>query len=47
MAASLPHGQLALLPGDHFIANKQSAAFNAAVESFLCGGAECAPPEQL
>lgn len=45
IAASLPHGQLALLPGDHFIANKQPAAFNAAVEGFLCGGADCAPPQ--
>lgn len=32
---SLPNGRLAVLEGDHFIANKQPAAFNRAVLDFL------------
>jgi len=32
---SLPDAQLAILPGDHFVANKNAAAFNAAVGKFL------------
>ena len=32
---SLPNAQLSILKGDHFVANKNYAAFNAAVETFL------------
>lgn len=32
---SLPNAQLAILDGDHFVANKNPKAFNAAVETFL------------
>ena len=32
---SLPNAQLAILDGDHFVANKNPEAFNAAVETFL------------
>ena len=32
---SLPNAQLAILEGDHFVANKNPEAFNAAVETFL------------
>ena len=32
---SLPNAQLAILAGDHFVANKNSKAFNKAVEEFL------------
>lgn len=32
---SLPDAELKILPGDHFIANKEPEAFNAAVEQFL------------
>lgn len=32
---SLPNAQLAWIPGDHFIANRQPAAFNARVDTFL------------
>lgn len=35
IADSLPQGQLVILPGDHFVANKNPAVFNAAVERFL------------
>lgn len=31
----LPHSELKIIPGDHFIANKNPTAFNLAVESFL------------
>ena len=34
---SLPNAQLAILKGDHFVANKNSHAFNAMVKSFLSG----------
>lgn len=37
IAKEIPNGQLVLLPGDHFIANKEPAAFNEAVERFLRG----------
>lgn len=33
---SLPHGELVLIPGDHFIAAKNPQGFNWAVEKFLC-----------
>ena len=32
---SLPNAQLSILKGDHFVANKNYEAFNAAVEAFL------------
>lgn len=35
IAASIPGAHLAILPGDHFIANKAPAAFNAAVRAFF------------
>lgn len=35
MARHLPQGELVLLEGDHFIANKEPAAFNQAVAAFL------------
>ena len=34
---SLPNSQLAILDGDHFVANKNSKAFNAMVRVFLSG----------
>ena len=39
IAASIPGAQLAILPGDHFVAAKNSGDFNAAVEAFLERGA--------
>lgn len=35
IASHIPGAQLAILPGDHFIANKKPGAFNEAVLSFL------------
>lgn len=35
IAASIPGARLAIIPGDHFIANKAPAAFNAAVQRFF------------
>jgi len=35
--SSLPNAQLAILSGDHFIANKHPDAFNARVKAFLSG----------
>ena len=35
IAASIPGARLALVPGDHFIASKEPAAFNRAVRQFL------------
>ena len=32
---SLPNAQLSIIEGNHFIANKNPEAFNAAVEKFL------------
>ena len=32
---NLPDAELRILPGDHFIANKEPEAFNAAVGKFL------------
>lgn len=34
---SIPNAQLAILPGDHFLANKNPQDFNAAVADFLTG----------
>lgn len=36
IAASIPGARLAILPGDHFIANRNPEAFNATVLQFLC-----------
>lgn len=35
IAEKLPDARLVLIPGDHFIANKESKAFNCVVEEFL------------
>ena len=35
---SIPNSQLAILPGDHFLANRRPQAFNHAVEDFLSAG---------
>ena len=35
MVEFLPHGELAILPGGHFLAKKSSEAFNRRVEIFL------------
>ncbi len=35
IAESIPGSRLVILPGDHFIASKEPAAFNAAVRAFL------------
>lgn len=35
IATSIPGAKLVLLPGDHFVANKQADAFNRAVTEFL------------
>ena len=37
IAKEIANSQLVLLPGDHFIANKEPIAFNHAVENFLNG----------
>lgn len=37
IAASIPHAQLALLPGDHFIAHRNPEVFNSTVLRFLAG----------
>ena len=36
IAASLPNAELAILPGDHFVANRSPVDFNRAVYGFLC-----------
>lgn len=38
IAAAIPGARLAILPGDHFVAHKNSAAFNRAVLEFLRSG---------
>ena len=35
IARLIPDSQLVLIEGDHFVANKNAAAFNAAVSDFL------------
>ena len=35
IAKSIPNAKLAIIKGDHFIANKNPIAFNKAVEDFL------------
>lgn len=42
IAASIPGARLALLPGTHFIANKEPAAFNRAVRAFFAETASAA-----
>lgn len=37
IAAGIPDAQLEIVPGDHFIANREPDAFNSAVEQFLNG----------
>lgn len=37
IAAGIPNARLVLIPGDHFIANREPDAFNRAVEDFLNG----------
>ena len=46
IADSLPNARLAMIPGDHFIANKEPAAFNRAVRSFLTGTAQSVSKEE-
>ena len=36
ITASLPNAELAILPGDHFVANRSPVDFNRAVYGFLC-----------
>lgn len=40
IAESIPRSTLTWIPGDHFIARKQPAPFNAAVEAFLTAAGE-------
>lgn len=35
IAKNIPDAKLSIIKGNHFIANKQSAAFNKEVENFL------------
>ena len=46
IAASLPNSRLAIIPGDHFIANKEPAAFNRAVRTFFTETAPSASKEE-
>ena len=46
IAASIPGARLALIPGDHFIANKEPAAFNRAVRTFFTETAPSASKEE-
>ena len=47
IAASLPNSRLAIIPGDHFIANKKPAAFDRAVRTFFTETAPSASKEEL
>ena len=47
IAASLPNSRLAIIPGDHFIASKEPAAFNQAVRTFFAETAPSASKEEL
>ena len=47
IAASLPNSRLAIIPGDHFIASKEPAAFNRAVRTFFTETAPSASKEEL
>ena len=46
LAASIPGARLAIIPGDHFIANKEPAAFNRAVRTFFTETAPAASKEE-
>ena len=46
IAASIPNTKLAIIPGDHFIANKEPAAFNRAVRTFFTETAPAASKEE-
>ena len=46
MAASIPNARLALIPGDHFIASKEPAAFDRAVRTFFTETAPAASKEE-
>ncbi|MCF2665001.1 alpha/beta fold hydrolase [Oscillibacter valericigenes] len=46
IAASIPGARLALIPGDHFIANKEPTAFNRAVRTFFTETAPAASKEE-
>ena len=46
IAASLPNSRLAIIPGDHFIASKEPAAFNRAVRTFFTETAPSASKEE-
>ena len=46
IAASIPGARLAIIPGDHFIANKEPAAFNRAVRTFFTETAPAASKEE-
>lgn len=46
IAASIPNARLALIPGDHFIANKEPAAFNRTVRTFFNETAPAASKEE-
>ena len=46
IANRIPGAQLALIPGDHFIANKEPAAFNRAVRTFFTETAPAASKEE-
>ena len=46
IAASLPTSRLAIIPGDHFIASKEPAAFNRAVRTFFTETAPSASKEE-
>ena len=46
IAASIPGARLALIPGDHFIANKEPAAFNRAVRTFFTETAPAVSKEE-
>lgn len=46
IAASIPGARLAIIPGDHFIASKEPAAFNRAVRTFFTETASAASKEE-
>ena len=47
IANRIPNARLALIPGDHFIASKEPAAFNRAVRTFFTETAPSASKEEL
>ena len=46
IANRIPNARLALIPGDHFIASKEPAAFNRAVRTFFTETAPAASKEE-